>query len=879
MSKALIITEKPSVARDIVNALGGFVSKAGGDYFESDKFVCSYAVGHLFGLLEPQDIDPRYKSWDLRQLPIIPREFRLKPILKQKKRIDTLRRLIERSDVDVLINGCDAAREGELIFREVVEYCESTKPIKRLWLQSMTEDSIRTGFAKLRDGKDYEGLGDAASCRARSDWLIGMNATRAMSKRLQSKSDTKPWSVGRVQTPTLALLVERELEILEHCPQDYFRIKAKFQAKDHTYEGYWFDPQFKKSELKPHLKDDRIFDRWKADKISEEIASKKGEASEKREESKRNAPPLFSLTSLQKTMASRFGWDSQRTLKAAQRCYEQHKVLTYPRTSSTCLPNDYRAKVAQELQGFADSESYGTFARYLLKNGLQNTKRTFNDAGVTDHFAIIPTGTKKFLSGDDGKLFDTVMKRYLACFYPPAIYDKVRRTTKVAGHYFRTGPIETLAVSGWLAVYGKEPGNDKHAEHLPPLKPGALEALDVGVKNIDSQVVGMQTKPPPRISEAMLLSLMEFAGRHVDDDELASVLMSAEGLGTAATRADIIQNLKIKEYVDQSLRPFNKGIRLIETLKRLDRSLMTSAKLTAGLEKQLHQVEKNERTAEKYMGNIKQFTREVIASIQDMKWEVLYPNENSLGSCPVCKKQVYERSLYYGCETVKFPDPGCGFQLWKEQFGRYLDPSSMKILLAEGESHALTGFRDAKGKEYAAKLKLVGGRLERVAVDDKPLPKVATDVAMQVEELPVDINSEPLAGCPIHKGACAVVETNGAFVCQIRRDKYKEGQTTSKGILLPRILCKQTITRVNALMFVTEGKTALIEKFISKKGKPFSAVLRMTPEGGFTFEFPERPVGGSKTSKPFEASKKTKNYKKRINKATPQKSPNIEDMF
>jgi DNA topoisomerase III len=864
MGKALIITEKPSVARDITNALGGFSSKQGGDFFESDDFICSYAVGHLFTLLEPHDIDPRFKRWDIRMLPIIPDDFRLKPVPKMNKRIAVLKKLLGRSDVTCVINACDAAREGELIFREIVEFCESEKPIKRLWLQSMTSAAIAKGFKNLKEGKSYEGLGQAASCRARSDWLIGMNATRAMSKRMQTKKDTKPWSVGRVQTPTLALLVERELEILGHVPEDYFKVKAVFKASDHSYEATWFDPKFAENELNPQHKDDRIFNSATADSIVSDVLGKPGVAAEKREESKRNAPPLFSLTSLQKTMSSRYKWNSQRTLKAAQRCYEQHKVLTYPRTSSTCLPNDYRGEVSRVLDILAGTDWYGEYAQYLIKNGLKNTKRTFNDAGVTDHFAIIPTGSMKGLSGDDAKLFDVVIKRFLACFYPASIYDKVRRSTQVSEHYFRTGPIETMSLAGWQAVYGKAPGKDSKEEHLPPLKAGALQAVGVPVKNIDAETKGFETKPPPRISESRLLSLMEFAGRHVDDEELASILMSAEGLGTAATRADIIQNLKTKEYVDDNLRPFNKGIRLIETLKRLDRSLMTSAKLTAGLERQLHQVEDSERTELKYMGNIKQFTREVVESIQEMNWALLYPNEDSLGKCPKCGGQVYERGLFYGCETVKWPEPGCGMQFWKECYGRYLDRNSVRVILEKGESHPLEGFRDVKGKAYNAALKLDGINLTRLAVNGEELPKASASPSMDIED-DTEVDATPIVPCPIHKGKCQVIETKGAYVCQTRREKFVAGDKSAKGILVPRMVCKRTITREEVKAYATDGRTPVLEKFISKKGKPFSALLVMTPNGSFTFEFPPREGASFDGSNSGEA-RGTKNYKKTLNR-------------
>jgi DNA topoisomerase-3 len=873
MSKTLIITEKPSVARDVTEALGGFKSVASGDYFESDKFVCSYAVGHLFTFLEPQEIDPRFKRWDLNLLPIVPKPFQLKPGYKQTKRISVLKKLLERSDIGGVINACDAAREGELIFREIIEFTGCTKPTQRLWLQSMTEESIRNGFANLKPGSDYDGLGYSASCRARSDWLIGMNATRAMSKRLQTKIDRKPWSVGRVQTPTLALLVERELEILSHIPEPFFRVKAQFKhtnnGQAHEYEGTWFDPTFRSNELKPQLKDDRLFDRVKATAIIDGTCGKPGLATETREESRRNAPPLFSLTSLQKTMNMRYKWNAQRTLKAAQRCYEQHKVLTYPRTSSTCLPNDYRGEVDRLVKTFATTNSYGEFGQQLLKNGLKNTQRTFNDGGVTDHFAIIPTGSLKHLSGDDGKLFDAVVRRFLSNFFPQALYDKVKRLTVVEGEHFRTGPVETLKSPGWLAVYGKSTEKEaSSSSFLAPLE----DAQGTKVITLGASLEEKETQPPPRITEAKLLSLMEFAGRHVDNEDLARVLMKAEGLGTAATRADIIQNLIIKEYVDTDLRPYPKGIRLIETLKRLDKSLLTSAELTAGLEVQLGELERCERDESTYMANIIQYTKEIVAAAKEMDWKKLFPNENPLGECPNCQKQVYERPLSYACDSLVWPDPGCGWQVWKEILGRYVDPVSIKTVLKDKTTHLLDGFRRKQGQGIKASLVLTKTGVNLVDAQGKALELGTTPLDMSVESdsgapshsgknsgTPVS-DQEPLGSCPIHKGDCVVIETAGAYVCATRRQAFVDGNPNEKGILLAKVMCKRTITRAEALAFITDGATPFLKSFTSKKGKPFEARLTLTPSGKPAFDFPPRRQGATGAS---SSGAKKKTYKRK----------------
>ncbi len=449
MTKSLIITEKPSVAKDITAALGGFEIMQKGEYYESDDFVCTYAVGHVLSLLAPEEIDPKYKRWKLSDLPILPSEFKLKPLERQKARVKLIAKLINRKDVSCLINACDAAREGELIFRELVDYTESKKPIKRLWLQSMTKSAIRDGFSSLREGSQYEGLAAAAACRSYSDWLIGMNATRALTVRLKTRSEHGlSWSAGRVQTPTLAILVKRELEVLNHEPLPYFKIEAKFSANKNEYDATWFDKNFKKDEKNPEYRENRLFDQERAEAILAKVKDKQGKASEQRKPRSRKPPLLFDLTSLQRDANSRFSWSAVRTLRAAQRCYETHKVLTYPRTSSKALPEDYRPVVTKLLETLSQDKTYKDHAKYLLKNGLQNDKLVFNDAAVSDHFAIIPTGEIRPLEGDDAKLFDLVTRQFMATFYPPAIYEDVVRITEVEGESFKSRPPSVLKDPG-----------------------------------------------------------------------------------------------------------------------------------------------------------------------------------------------------------------------------------------------------------------------------------------------------------------------------------------------------------------------------------------------------------------------------------------------
>ncbi len=833
MGKSLIISEKPSVCRDITEALGGFVEMDGGEYYEADKFICTYAVGHILGLCEPEDLDPAYKRWRLADLPIIPEEFRMKPLENQKNRVKVITQLMARRDVDTLINACDAAREGELIFREIVRFAGCQKPIKRLWLQSMTKDAIRQGFVVLKDGKDYEGLAAAAECRAYSDWLIGMNATRAFTVRLKSRSQRgASWSAGRVQTPTLALLVNRELEVLSHIPRPFWRVQATFQATDHAYEGTWFDPKFAKSEQNQEAREDRIFDEDYAKKVVADVAGQSGTAAETRKEKVRKAPLLLDLTSAQKEANRRFGWSAKRTLGAAQRCYEAHKVLTYPRTSSRVLPEDYVGEVEKLLVTLSSSDTYGRHAQYLIDHGRKNDDRVFDDKGVSDHFAIIPTGVLKRLEGDDLRFFDLVTRQFLAVFYPPAIYEEVERITVVQSHQFRSRPPQLLKSAGWQAVFEKEVTGEEIA--MPPLVKGKDDATGVPIKNNEAQMEAQETKPPARIGEAGLLGLMENAGRQVDDEELSNALQKAEGLGTAATRADIIENLKTKEYVDQSLRPTVKGIRLIDILKRIKADRLTSAELTARLELHLNEVEDGKRTAGEFMSEVADYTREVVEAARNFDYDNIYPQSDPLGACPKCGREVYERAWFYGCvEATKNTDAQkeCDFLIWKDHYGRYIDRQTVLTLLSKGETGDLDGFRTQSGKTYKAVLAIESGQLVRRAVSgevDEGAPAF-------------EVNTEPLGPCPIHVDKdCQVVETATEYTCMTRKQGRDEGDRQATGFSFPRMLCKREMRRDEVIELIGKGETQFLTQFISKKGRPFSAKLKLEPTGRFTFEFPER---------------------------------------
>ena len=833
MGKALIITEKPSVAKDVTKALGGFEEKNKGDYYESDEFVCTYAVGHILTLLAPEDIKPEYKRWRLADLPIIPEKFDTKPVYRQESRLKVIQRLIKRKDVDLLINACDAAREGELIFREIVEYVGIDKPIKRLWLQSMTKKAIKAGFAALQAGEKFSGLASAAACRAHADWVIGMNATRALTVRLKSRNQRGvSWSAGRVQTPTLSLLVQRELEVLEHVPEAYWKVQGKFDHEGAVYSATYYDPKFDRKKAGRHDREDRLFDKSKAEAIVAAVLKKSGVASETRKPSPRKAPTLFDLTALQRSANNRYGWSATRTLKAAQRCYETHKVLTYPRTSSKFLPNDYVQEVDKILNIFKLTKEYGPHAAYLLDKGLLNKEKIFDDSGVTDHFAIIPTGEWKELEGDDQKLFDLVSRQFMAAFYPPAIYEDVERITEVSGHLFKSKPPKVLKEAGWEAVFGKKVGEDDAS--FKPLAPGKNKIADVAISNKEVQAEELATKPPSRISEAGLLSLMENAGRQVDDAELADALNTAEGLGTAATRADIIENLKAREYVDSRLRPTPKGIRLIDVLARIKANNLTSAELTARLELHLNEVERGKRTNGEFMTEVASYAEEVVNAAKDLDWDAIYPDEDPIGACPKCDRPVFERAWFYGCteSTKRTGKKECDFLIWKDNNGRYINRQVVKDLIENKETGELDGFKNASGKEFKAKLKLENGSLTREH----------TSEAEAGPDERFEVNPKPLGKCPLDcKQDCHVIESETAFLCKDRAESLKAGDKGAGGFQFPRMLCKREIKRAEVATYLETGETPVLTNFISRRGRKFAAKLVMESDGtGFRFEFPPR---------------------------------------
>jgi DNA topoisomerase-3 len=809
MAKKLIIAEKPSVAADISRALGGFTRK--GDYFESDRYVVSSAVGHLLELIVPEKYDVKKGKWSFARLPLIPPHFDLAPIDRNVQRLNVLLRLMKRKDVTGLINACDAGREGELIFRYLIQHARVKKPIERLWLQSMTQQSIRDGFSKLREDKDLLPLADAAKSRSEADWLVGINGTRAMTAFNSKEGGFYLTTVGRVQTPTLAILVEREEKIRAFTARDYWEIHAHFGAKSGEYPGRWFDPSFKKDD-DAERKAER---RWKA-QDAEAIASacrgKKGVATEETKPATQISPLLFDLTSLQREANGRFGFPARMTLSLAQALYEKHKALTYPRTDSRALPEDYVPTVKDTLKALGETTAFSTFARQILKQGwAKPNKRIFDNTKISDHFAIIPTvQVPKNLNEAEQKLYDMVVRRFLAVFFPAAEYLQTTRITRVGEHQFKTEG-RVLQNPGWLAIYGRALGDEN--ENLAPITPEEK----VAVVTVEPQA--HQTKPPPRFTEATLLSAMEGAGKLVEDDELRAA-MEAKGLGTPATRAATIEGLIREEYVvreGRELVPTPKAFSLLFALHMLHIVELASPELTGEWEHKLKLIEQGKLTREEFMKQISELVRKVVMVIKTGEIpDVVYATVSV--PCPKCGGVVQENYRKFQCQK-------CDFSLWKVTSGREWSPDEVAELITKRVIGPLTGFRSRQGKPFSAVMKMTDEfRLEFDFGQSSGEGEAAPDFSAQ----------EPLGACP--KCASRIYEHGMVYTCEKAVGPEKTCDFRSG-----RMILQQPVEREQMKKLLASGRTDLLTGFVSKKGRRFKAFLVKQPDGKIGFEFQARP--------------------------------------
>ncbi|HEX7255373.1 MAG TPA: DNA topoisomerase 3 [Gaiellaceae bacterium] len=697
--KTLVIAEKPSVARDIVGSLPGSFDEHK-NFYESDDYVVTFAVGHLLELSDPEDYDPAWKSWKLDNLPIIPEEFKVRPRDKKSAtQLNLIHKLLKRTDVDRVINACDAGREGELIFTHIYETSGVDKPVDRLWINSMTKAAIRDGFERLRPSTQVEPLRDAARSRSEADWLVGMNATRAATVR-------RGWgagvvSLGRVQTPTLAMMVKREREIQAFTPEPYWLVHATF---DPRYEGLWFEGE-----------ENRLKDGKRADEVVEKVTGKTGrvESVERKEQSER-APLLYDLTALQRDANRRYGFSARRTLSAAQSLYEGKKAITYPRTNSRWLSGDLVPQLKPTARTLEPIGEYAAGARYVAGLDQLPLQRVVNDAKVDDHHAIIPTDIRHDVSSftpDERRIFDLVARRFLAVFHPPARYARTTVVTEVEGERFRTRGKVTLE-AGWRGVYGVE-ATDQSKQDEDAEGEGELPELQQGqeVKCVEAEAEAKETKPPPRYTEATLLSSMETAGKLVDDEELREA-MKERGLGTPATRAEIIETLIRREYIERAgkdLQPTPKGMSVVTMLEEHP---ITSAELTGDWEKQLMDIEHGNGDRSSFMDEIAGFAKTTVEEIANLPDDKIRVERVELGLCPKCGAEtgeiIKENSRAYGCTSWKSrEEPGCGFVIWKRVAGRTLTPEIARQLLEEGKTRdVLSGFRSRAGKPFRARLLL-----------------------------------------------------------------------------------------------------------------------------------------------------------------------------
>jgi DNA topoisomerase-3 len=831
MTKTLIIAEKPSVANDIAKTLGGFTKHD--EYFESDEYVLSSAVGHLVEIAVPEEFDIKRGKWSFANLPMIPPHFALNPIAKTESRLKLLNKLIKRKDVSALINACDAGREGELIFRLIVQYAKAKQPIKRLWLQSMTQGAIRDAFGSLRDDVEMMPLADAARCRSEADWLIGINGTRAMTAFNSKEGGFYLTTVGRVQTPTLSIVVEREEKIKQFVSRNFWEVRAEFICAAGVYEGRWLDTKFKKDETDPERRAERLWSEAAAESIVTACRGKPGVVTEESKPSTSAAPGLFDLTSLQREANARFGFSAKNTLGLAQALYERHKVLTYPRTDSRHLPEDYLATVKQTLDTLGESNNYYPHAAQILNNGwVKPNKKIFDNTKISDHFAIIPTTQfPKSLSEPEQKLYDLVVRRFLAVFFPAAEYLITTRYTEVSGHPFKTeGKI--LTNPGWLAVYGKEAFEEKPKDGESS---GSLVAVakDEKVRTEAVHAHALVTKPPARYSEATLLSAMEGAGKLVDDEDLRDA-MAGKGLGTPATRAAIIEGLLGEKYLlreGRELIPTAKASQLMTLLRGLGVSELTAPELTGGWEFKLAQMERGGISREAFMLEIAQMTQTIVKRAKEYDNDTIPGDYATLKApCPNCGSVIKENYRRFACTK-------CEFSMSKIPGSRQFEIPEVEELLTQRTIGPLQGFRSKIGRPFAAILKI--SRDEEINNF-----KLEFDFGQSNEE---DENAEPvdfseqqsLGACP--KCGNGVYEMGLAYLCEKTAARPKECDFRSG-----RIILQQEILPEQMVKLLNDGKTDLLPGFVSQKTRrPFKAYLAKGKDGKVSFEFEPRKAKGA----------------------------------
>ena len=862
--KTLVIAEKPSVAQDIVRAM---TSKAGkfekhDEYFESDDWLVTSAVGHLVEIQAPEEFDVKRGKWSFANLPVIPPYFDLKPMDKTKTRLNAIVKLTKRKDVGNIVNACDAGREGELIFRLIQQYAKSKHPVKRLWLQSMTPAAIRDGFDSLRTEKQMQGLADAARSRSEADWMVGINGTRAMTAFNSRDGGFFLTTVGRVQTPTLSVVVEREEKIRKFISRDYWEIHASFLAEAGEYPGKWFDPKWKKAvanadnaEPDLELKADRVWSEREALAIAAAVRGKSATVTEESKPTTQAAGQLFDLTSLQREANGKFGFSAKTTLSIAQSLYERHKALTYPRTDSRALPEDYLPVVKKTFEMLADSGMRHLAPHALVAlngNYIKPNKRIFDNAKVSDHFAIIPTlQAPSGLSEAEQKLYDLVVKRFMAVFYPSAEYMVTTRISQAVGHSFKTEG-KVLVKPGWLAIYGKEAEDEntdeKDAKTLVPVKPGEMVRAEV------VEAKGLKTRPPARYSEATLLGAMEGAGKTIDDDELREA-MQEKGLGTPATRAATIEGLIAEKYMlreGRELIPTAKAFQLMTLLRGLDVQELSKAELTGEWEFKLAQMEKGALSRETFMAEIAAMTERMVAKAKGYDKDSIPGVYATLHTpCPNCGGVMKENYRRYTC-TGKTGEDGCGFSFGKTPAGRTFETAEVEQFLREKKIGPLEGFRSKAGWPFTAEMVI---KFDEETKNYKLEFDFGDDKNAETGEIQDFSAQEPLGKCPKcgteHGGM--VFELGKNYVCD-KSVPTLEQPTPNCDFKTGQVILQQPIEREQMVKLLETGRTDLLDKFVSMRTRrAFKAMLAWDGAAGkvnFEFapsKFPPRKPAASKT--------------------------------
>jgi DNA topoisomerase-3 len=869
-SKTLVIAEKPSVAQDIVRALTPVAGKFDKmeEHFENEKYVVTSAVGHLVEIQAPEEFDVKRGKWSFAHLPVIPPHFELKPLDKTKTRLNAIVRLAKRKDVGAFINACDAGREGELIFRLIQQYSKVKHPVQRLWLQSMTPQAIREGFETLRTDRQMLPLADAARCRSEADWLVGINGTRAMTAFNSRDGGFFLTTVGRVQTPTLSVVVEREEKIRKFVSRNYWEIHASFAAAAGEYPGKWFDPTWKKAaanqaagnteEPDAELRADRLWTLADAQKIADAVRGKTATVTEESKPTTQASPLLFDLTSLQREANGKFGFSAKTTLAIAQSLYERHKALTYPRTDSRALPEDYLPVVKKTFEMLADSgmKHLAPFAATALKgNYIKPSKRIFDNAKVSDHFAIIPTlQPAQGLSEAEQKVYDLVVRRFMAVFYPSAEYQVTTRISVAAGHSFKTEG-KVLVKPGWLAIYGKEAqdetrdGDEKNPAMLVPVKPGEK----VGVAAVETR--GLQTRPPARYTEATLLGAMEGAGKLIEDEDLRAA-MHEKGLGTPATRSSIIEGLINEKYMlreGRELIPTAKAFQLMTLLRGLGVEELSRAELTGEWEYKLAQMEHGKLSRDSFMAEIAAMTERMVKKAKEYDRDTIPGDYATLQTpCPNCGGVIKENYRRYACTGKSGTEDGCGFSFGKTPAGRTFEVAEVEQFLRDRKIGPLDGFRSKAGWPFTAEMVI---KYDEDAKNYKLEFDFGDDKAAEESGELIDFGGqESLGACP--KCGGAVYEHGKNYVCA-RSVPTLEQVTPSCDFKSGQVILQQPVTREQFGKLLATGKTDMLDKFVSMRTRRnFKAMLAWDAEAGkvgFEFapsKFPPRKTAAGKTAAP-----------------------------